>query len=379
MEFRWRTWSQRRPRWTPARTELAAAIQSAEQQQAEVVKQTSRQSPRPKRSLVDAAKLLDEAKAQLSDKQGIKQTIAEAFAKSEAALQKLPGDAELTVVVQKLKERQEPLVKEVATLEQLVTSRDAAAKDIAIQMANQKQTLAAATNEFTARQQAVTARTNTVNQATATAQAAQSTVAAGRNQLADAWTTAAAVRSIKHLSPEQMGWVVMQATGVIEPQRPGVDAEIEKTIPKASVADDPVKTRARDVQLEELLYEKNRGNINVFVSIYGQSSGQPQDDFFATPDQALFAGNGGYVVNWAASGQLAQRLNPMEDPKALSEELYLSVLTRRPTEIEAAEASQQLAARPTEKGDCRAGSDLGPGDIRRISVQSLEGLSERLA
>ena len=202
---------------------------------------------------------------------------------------------------------------------------------------------------MTARQQAVTAKTTAVSQAVAAAQAAQSAVTSGRTQLVDVWTVGVGVRPLKQLSPEQLGWAMVQATGVIEPQRPGVDAEIEKTNPKAGVANDAAKTRARDVQLEALLHEKNRGNLNVFVSMYGQSAGQPQDDFFATPDQALFAANGGSVVGWAAGGQLAQRLAPVDDPKALADELYLSVLTRRPTEAEINETTQQLAARPTEK------------------------------
>jgi hypothetical protein len=83
--------------------------------------------------------------------------------------------------------------------------------------------------------------------------------------------------------------------------------------------------------------------------MYGQSAGQPQDDFFATPDQALFVANGGSVIGWSAGGQLAQRLNSMAEPNVLIDELYLSVLTRRPTDSEVAEMTAQLAARPTEK------------------------------
>lgn len=333
----------------PAKAELAAAIQSVEQQQVEINKQVTAVAELDK-SMTEATKALDDAKTQFVGKQAIAQSVTEALAKSEAALQKLPGDAELTVVVQKLKERQDPLVKEAATFEQAVTVRDAAAKEVATQMATMKATLTATTNEMTARQQVVTAKTNSVNLAVAATQAAQGAVASGKAALIDTWTVGAGVRPLKHLTPEQLGWAVMQATGVIEPQRPGIDAEIEKTNPKANVANDPTKTRARDFEVDALLHEKNRGNLNTFVSMYGQSAGQPQDDFFATPDQALFVANGGSVIGWSAGGQLAQRLNPMEDAKALAEELYLSVLTRRPTETEVNETVQQLAARPTEKG-----------------------------
>lgn len=332
----------------PAKAELAAAIQSAEQQQAEVNKQTAAVAEVDK-AMVEAAKQLEEAKAQFAAKQSVVQSVAEATAKSEAALLKLPGDAELTVVVQKLKERQEPLVKEAAVLQQAMTAREAAVTEVGTKLAGMKQTLVAASNEMAARQQVVTAKTNTVNQSIAALQSAQGAVAAGRSQLADQWSVAAGMRPLKQLSPEQFGWVLMQSTGVLEPQRPGADAEVEKTIPKAGTENDPAKTLARAIQLESLLYEKNRGNLNAFVSMYGQTPGQPQDDFFATPDQALFAANGGTIVGWSAGGQLAQRMNAIQDPKALAEDLYLSVLTRRPTDAETAETASQLAGRPTEK------------------------------
>jgi hypothetical protein len=55
------------------------------------------------------------------------------------------------------------------------------------------------------------------------------------------------------------------------------------------------------------------------------------------------------VIGWAASGQLAQRLAPITDAKAFAEELYLSTLTRRPSEIETNEVTQYLAMRPAER------------------------------
>jgi hypothetical protein len=92
-----------------------------------------------------------------------------------------------------------------------------------------------------------------------------------------------------------------------------------------------------------------RGNVSQFVGLYGASAGQPQDDFFATPDQALFVANGGTVIGWSASGQLAQRLAPLTDAKTFADELYLSTLTRRPTDVEINEVSQYLASRPSER------------------------------
>ena len=332
-----------------AKIQQMAAIQSTEQQQAELNKQTSLVAEAEK-GTVEASRQLDEAKVQYSTKQNIVQVLQDATSKAEVALQKLPGDPELTIVVQKLKERQEPVAKEAISLEQAVVARDAASKEMANRLSGLKQTLVAMMNEMTARQNLVTAKTNSLNESLAAVQTSQATMLAIRNQLIEISTANCGIRSLKHLSPEQFGWSLMQATGVIDPQRPGIDGEIEKTIPKATVASDPVKSRARDAQGEALLWEKNRGNLGAFITIYAQSAGQPQDDFFATPDQALFVANGGSVIGWSAGGQLAQKLISLEDPKLVGEELYLSVLNRRPSEVELNEVVAQLAARPTEKG-----------------------------
>ncbi len=332
----------------PAKAELAAATLSVEQQQVEVNKQTAAVTEMDK-AMVEATKALDEAKTQYTAKQAVVVAVAEAVAKTDAALAKLPGDAELTLAVQKIKERHEPLVKEATTLEQTVATRDAASKDVATKLAAMKQTLTVATTEMATRQQAVTAKTNTVNQAVAAAQAAQTAVATGRVKLADLWTNTAGLRPLKQLSPEQLAWSAMQGAGVVEPQRPAAEAEIEKTIPKAGVASDPVQAKVREFKVEAQIHEIMRGNVAGFTSLYGGSAGPGQDDFFASVDQALFVANGGSVTGWAGGGQLVGRLMPLTEPKAVAEELYLSVLTRRPTAAEIAETTQQLTARATER------------------------------
>ena len=332
----------------PAKAELAAAMLAVEQQQVEVTKQTTAVAEMDK-VMVEATKQLDEAKVAYTAKQGVVQSVAEAIAKTDAVLLKLPGDAEVTLVVAKLKEKHEPLAKEAATLEQAMAAKDAAAKDVAGKLAVLKQTLVAATTEMTTRQQTVTSKTNAVNQSLANVQATQAAVASGRVQLADLWTNAAGVRVLKQLNPEQLAWAAMQSTGVVEPQRPGAEAEIEKTVPKASVAADPALAKAREFKVASQIHEIMRGNVAGFTSLYGGSAGPGQDDFFASVDQALFAANGGSVIGWAGGGQLIGRLMPLTEPKAVAEEIYLSVLTRRPTDAEVAETAAQLTARATEK------------------------------
>ena len=330
------------------KAELAGAVAAVEQQQLEMTKQTNLTNEMEK-ALLAATKSFEEAKAALVDKQSAAQSVADACAKTEIALQKLPADVELTAIVQKLKERLEPLTKEAAQFEQTTASREQAMKSAAATLSTTKQGLTAAATELANRQQVVASRTDALNIAVNAARETESSITTGKEKLIDLWTIDTGVRTLKQISPEQLGWALMQATGVVEPHRPGADAEIEKTVPKATTATDPALARTREVKVEQQLNEIMRGNVAQFVNLYGASAGQPQDDFFATPDQALFVANGGTVIGWSASGQLAQRLAALTDPKAFAEELYLSTLTRRPTDAELNEVSQALASRQAER------------------------------
>ncbi len=96
---------------------------------------------------------------------------------------------------------------------------------------------------------------------------------------------------------------------------------------------------------------KLRGPIQQFVALFGAGAGQPQRGFFATVDQALFFDNGGQVRGWVApsAGNLSDRLLKIKDARLLAEELYLSVLTRRPSDEESAEIDRYLAARSNDR------------------------------
>ena len=83
------------------------------------------------------------------------------------------------------------------------------------------------------------------------------------------------------------------------------------------------------------------------MPLFGQQPGQAPT-FQATVHQALFLANGGLLAGWLNPGgnNLTERLTKIEDPAALAEELYLSVLTRRPTADEQAQvAAYWIAAK----------------------------------
>jgi hypothetical protein len=139
-----------------------------------------------------------------------------------------------------------------------------------------------------------------------------------------------AVASLRALSPEQLAWSAMQATGLI-------DAERKALGPKGTDA---------------ALTAKLAGNVAPFVKVFGTLPGEaPDDGFEATLDQTLFLRNGGLVSGWLAPrpGNLTDRLARLKDAAAVADELYLSVLTRRPTAEEAKEVGDYLAGRAADR------------------------------
>jgi hypothetical protein len=142
--------------------------------------------------------------------------------------------------------------------------------------------------------------------------------------------TSFAVAELKPLSPEQLAWSLMQATGLVEAERQALAKNASDTA----------------------LYSRLAGNVAPFVATFGAASGQPEGQSFqATLDQALFVDNGALVRNWLAPrpGNLTDRLSHMSDYRALADELYLSVLTRHPSVDEAKEVADYLQKRTGDR------------------------------
>jgi hypothetical protein len=135
---------------------------------------------------------------------------------------------------------------------------------------------------------------------------------------------------LKALTPEQLAFSLMQATG-------HVDAERQAQGPKAA-----------EPSIYAKLVEHARPIIRAFAGTPGQPEGQ---SFQATLDQALFLRNGGTLRAWLApkAGDLTDRLNKITDDRALTDELFLSTLTRQPTNDERDAVIACLKDRPKER------------------------------
>jgi hypothetical protein len=135
------------------------------------------------------------------------------------------------------------------------------------------------------------------------------------------------VARLKPLSPEQLGWSLLQATGVADTHR--------LALGKAAT--------------EPLLYARLSGSVAPLVRVFAGPAGRAET-FDARIDQALFLANGPYIRAWLApgAGSLTFRLARLKD-KDVAEELYLSIFTRRPDAEERREVAGFLARRPANR------------------------------
>jgi hypothetical protein len=168
-----------------------------------------------------------------------------------------------------------------------------------------------------------------------------------RRKVIDRGGARCAVAALKPLTPEQLGWSMMQATGVVDRERAAVEAEWVKNHPTP----DEAAQSARSREIDRALSEKLKGGVQAFVGRFAAAAGQPQQVFSATVDQALFLANGGEVRSWLApvEGNLTDRVVKLTDPQQAAAELYLSVLSRLPNEQETAELATYLAARAADR------------------------------
>ncbi|MCB9873747.1 MAG: DUF1549 domain-containing protein [Planctomycetaceae bacterium] len=333
------------------------------------------------RKAADAgAKALADAQALQASTQSAFNTIAPLAATTKEAADKLK-EAELVDIATKLQARADKLAGELAAATKAVADKTPPAQKSADALSAAKQAAEAIKLRFDAARAKVreveprlaTARQNERSAARAKQladdelQAAEAILAVAHAEqvaadkatvtqlyevMRDQWGKRFSANRLEHLSPEQMAWSVMEATGVLENQRAAGEAEANKTLPlEPDKPADPARLAERNKLMEAYVYEKVKGNIATFVKLFGHGDGQPQSDFFATVDQALFFANGSVVQSWLnpSGNNLTARLNKLAEPPAIAEEMYISLLSRRPTEEEITSVAAYLQSRPEDK------------------------------
>ena len=184
------------------------------------------------------------------------------------------------------------------------------------------------------------------------------TVAARRDDLAQRWTVQTAIIPLKPLRPEQLARSMMQATGWIQVRRVALTNTWKPEGGDQDTPPDSNRDETRSKEVESKLQDDLQATVGQFISRFATGVGASHVAFQATVDQALFLSNGGELRSWLTPqpGNLVDRLHNLKESRALADELYLSVLTRRPTQDEVANIKAYLA-------DC--------GDGRTAATQEL--------
>ncbi|RIK77600.1 MAG: hypothetical protein DCC67_12500 [Planctomycetota bacterium] len=333
---------------------LAAARAAADAQRSELAAaDQARQGAAEQVAAAEAA--LAAATAEQQRVEQLAATIAEAAAKTDAARQTLPADPHLAAAADALAVKLAEVNADVEVRKQASAQAAAAHETVRQQLAAASEQAQRLAVELTAAEQGVAAAEQALAAAQANAEREAARFDEAQAALDDQWISTQVVQPLKPLTPEQLCWSVLQITGVYDRYLAAERAELEKTAPLSDEEkNDPAKVAARDLDVRQRVYDKLKGNVDAFVAVYAPAAGQPQDDFFASANQALFAANGGSINSWVApaGSNVTERMIAQADPRLAAEELYLAILGRRPTDDETADVAGYLAARPQDKAAC---------------------------
>lgn len=291
---------------------------------------------------------------------------------AKAAAQELPDGEDLRTTAQQVQERAEQLVDEIEKARERLPSAEARVPTTAEQMSNAYDQLVMAEakahplvervlrleagvdanrRQFVREQNRLRelhyaqknaqlllhylqarAKRAGLNDAVEGSNRTQATAAELQKELADGWRRRFAVASLKPLSPEQLSWSALRAVGLVDAR-----LDHEQTSRKN---EDPIEAR---FAAERVAHNDLRDTLKSFLRLYGQR-GQEQQEFQATPQQALYLMNSAEVNDLLkpSAGNLTARLLQADNGVSLAEELYLSVLSRRPTRQETEAVSAYL-------------------------------------
>lgn len=237
-----------------------------------------------------------------------------------------------------LQQQADTLTKSVEEIQAELTTVTAAYEQAAASAASAKKALA----EMLAR----------ISKLESDSEQAQATVTESSDQVIKASSARFNVAVLEPLSPEQLGWSILQATGYVDRQHAAELAKLNKEKPLTEEEQkDNAKLAERNRQADEATYNSLSKSVERFVSLFAGQKGQPQDAFFSTVDQALFFANGNEIRSWLrpSGTNLTARLSKLDDANAVAEEVYLAVLTRLPTTEEAADVAEYLEQRKDER------------------------------
>lgn len=342
------------------RPALAAALKQSSEQEAVI--QVRRDGVRRAEADRNAAdKTRAEVGLALESRRKAATSVAAALAATQAAQALLPGDPALAEAAGKLEQKTDELRSTFARLEARIVAARSASSQAADAARSASEAFKSAQAEGQRREQGVRAIRDRIATAEARGGALRTELTEAADELSSLLGSRFAMAQIKPLTPEQLYWSMLKVTGVYDRTRAAQEVEMDRawqaaaTIAGAASAIDPTTDSAarrfRALEIERRTHDKLKSGLRSFVRIYGAGPGQPQGDFFATADQALFASNGGSINGWIApsSGNVSQRMIAEKDAHKIADDLYRTILSRPVTGPEAADIARMLAVLPKEK------------------------------
>lgn len=342
-----------------ASVEAIAAAKAQREAMKTSLAQVTTEMDRAKAGLPDVEKPHAEAVAKrtnaqnvLSEKQSVLAAVTEAASKTGAVAEKLPDDADLQQAKSLLVTRSQQWGEKVKQSQQAVVAEEEKVKAALVRLNDVRKLVKAAEQKFAESKKQSDDSAALLAKAIGKSEADKQAVDAAHRKLTASWVTRFGGRELSPLSPEQLAWSIIGATGVYTRQRAVATAELDKKSPMPEEAkNDSAKLAQRSKQIDQLTHDAFKGNVKQFVQLFAAGAGQPQDDFFATADQALFFSNAGTVGGWVSpgGGNLTDRLNKLEDAGAVADEVYLNLMTRFPTDEEKADLAVYLASRKDQR------------------------------
>lgn len=334
-----------------------------------------------------ATKALATTQQQLTAKAKLKDAIDAAMAKAKTAATMLAQESAITKSVTLLETRAKQIVSEMTTLGKTHSKQTAAAKaatakvtdvrtkaDAArAKLAEANQSLIQVRSKFDTTLEAHNAHASALAMTDRAIKQTEAEIAysqgkgesheIARRLVAGGLSNRSALRPLKPLTPEQLAWSMMQAAGVVDAYRRNLPADLKKKADdianKATAAARKLDKKAPPIApkpvtpaaIEQGLTDKLAGSVGGFVSLFAAAGGQPQDTFFSTVDQALYFLNSSTLKSWLApsGGYLIDRMNKQTDTKLLTQDLYLSVMTRFPTDNEINDVAEYLKGREKDR------------------------------
>ncbi len=154
-----------------------------------------------------------------------------------------------------------------------------------------------------------------------------------------------AVAPLRALSPEQLAWSLLQASGRLAVHLKAVDQRLKVDDP------DHYDVLRHTWKWKKNAYDRFARDANSVAAAFAVMPGNPEGSFAPTVDQALFLLNGDTLLSALKpdAGTLIDRLVKLQSPDDVAEEMCLSIFSRHSSADETAEVRDHLQEVPNEK------------------------------